>query len=474
MSYEKTVWATDDVITAEKLNKTEAGVAEAHAAVEANAAADAEQQAAIEANTAKVTEQQAILEANASLDAQQQEAIEANATKIAEQQAALEAQVAQGEAQQAAIAAQAEQVAQQQVDITAQAAKSAEQQVVIDANAAAIRRNATAVAANAATIATLNATVEALTSRLVALEDEALQVKNVVGATLVAETTAYGAEDQDLVVTAGEGVKLTAKTAFTGKTVALTASTIDADFGITVKASSNVVIKDVTLTGAQQKSSGNASVQVTTDGTVRISGVDFKKTTAYNAFEIWGEPKSVIVEDCNIDYVSNVGILVLGAAQGATLTFKNCTFTKVSNAVRWSNINGVDGVTINLVDCKFIETDPLDAYHGVVLLQEITTKPVKNGEVVDTEATWAAFRANNTFGPDKLTINFINCYNEGVAMVPVDLKTIVGSANQQQVIYLYVNALSGQVFDYAHFADCYPTINIQFDGSQLVEDGSIA
>ena len=144
--------------------------------------------------------------------------------------------------------------------------------------------------------------------------------------------------------------------------------------------------------------------------------------------------------------LSNNAISIFATEDGSVITISNCTFTKCSNPVRLSNATG-GKVTINLVNCEFTEWDDSNDWAGLLIMQDYTSKSVE------------AIQTNNLFGPDKVTINVINCTHAGKKItMPEDIATVCGTNDAAtQLFYVWSNEEGLVAYD----ADRYPVINIQ-------------
>ena len=76
-----------------------------------------------------------------------------------------------------------------------------------------------------------------------------------------------------------------------------------------------------------------------------------------------------------------------------------------------------------------------------------------------TSKSVEAIQANNLFGPDKVTINVINCTHAGEKIVaPANIADVCGTKNAAtQLFYIWSNEEGFVTYD----AERYPVINIQ-------------
>ena len=190
-----------------------------------------------------------------------------------------------------------------------------------------------------------------------------------------------------------------------------------------------VKISEFESTGTYPKSQGNAQVIITTDDYVEIRNSTFG-IDGYNAIEIGlnnAVPKSVIIDNCQFGgNLSNNAILVFGHQDNAIVKVSNCTFTKVSNALRISNRTNTKGTFI-FENCTFTEWDSNLDYAGAVICEDYSSKSVE------------AETANNLFAPEKIKIKFINCTGpDGNKMVGgTNPSEYCGSHDENQIMYVY-------------------------------------
>ena len=144
--------------------------------------------------------------------------------------------------------------------------------------------------------------------------------------------------------------------------------------------------------------------------------------------------------------LSNNAISIFATEDGSVITISNCTFTKCLNPIHLSNATG-GKVTINLVNCEFTEWDSSNDLAGILSMQDYTSKSVE------------AIQTNNLFGPDKVTINVINCTHAGEKIVaPANIADVCGTKNAAtQLFYIWSNEEGFVNYD----AERYPVINIQ-------------
>lgn len=299
------------------------------------------------------------------------------------------------------------------------------------------------------TCATLGGNLISVTDRLVALEAQLVALKQTDVATVTAAADLAQA-DKDLIITIAEPISGT--TTVEGKSIEVKELTTNNATTI-FKTEGDVTMKNLTTTGDLPKATANAQVRIVSGDYVRItdSAID---QTGYNAIEIGlgtgsgpMATKSITIDNMKFNStLSNNAILIFATEDGSVVTISNCTFKKCSNPVRLSNAKG-GKVTLNLVNCEFTEWDSNDMWAGIVIMQDYTSGSVE------------AIQANNLFGPDKVTINLINCTHAGKKItMPEDIATVCGTNDAAtQLFYVWSNEEGLVAYD----ADRYPVINIQ-------------
>lgn len=232
------------------------------------------------------------------------------------------------------------------------------------------------------------------------------------------------------------------------------AKSIEAD-GITVDSArvnltsdGKVTLKNVNVTGSYSTGS-QAQVRIYPDDYVEIRDCNFG-AGGYNAVEIGLDangstraPKSVIIDNCTFGgTLKNNAILVFAHQDDAIIKVSNCTFTKVSNALRISNRTNTKGTFI-FENCTFNEWDSNLAYAGAVICEDYSSKSV------------AAEAENNLFAPEKIKIKFINCTGpDGNVMVGgPDPSVYCGSNDENQIMYVYNDYGYGLAYDPARYPE---------------------
>lgn len=158
--------------------------------------------------------------------------------------------------------------------------------------------------------------------------------------------------------------------------------------------------------------------------------------------------KNVIVENCQFTgRLTNNAISVYNNTENATITLKNCYFKECSNVLRVCN-QAKGKLTINLINCIVDQwaTEGV-GFNGFMLLEDL----IKTDDDI-------------RFGPDLVTINFIDCYypdNEhidpelrGKKIMPENVKDICfykvdgdidPEQQSRQVVYVYKHGLNKNI-----------------------------
>ena len=291
------------------------------------------------------------------------------------------------------------------------------------------------------TCATLGGDLISVTDRLVALEAQLVALKQTDVAAVTAAADLVQA-DKDLIITIAEPISGT--TTVEGKSIEIKQLTTN-NATTVFKTQGDVTMKNLTTTGDLPKATANAQIRIVSGDYIRITNSTIDQT-GYNAIEI-GLAKSITIDSVVFNStLSNNAILIFATEDGSVVTISNCTFKKCSNPVRLSNAKG-GKVTLNLVNCEFTEWDSDNLWAGIVIMQDYTSGSAE------------AVQANNLFGPDKVTINLINCTHVGKKItMPEDIATVCGTNDAAtQLFYVWSNEEGLVAYD----ADRYPVINIQ-------------
>lgn len=298
-------------------------------------------------------------------------------------------------------------------------------------------------------VASAEGNVISISDRLASLEAQIVSLKQT-DVAAVTSSADLAQADKDLIITIAEPI--TGTTTVEGKSIEvkqLTTSNATTVF----KTEGDVTMKNLTTTGDLPKATANAQIRIVSGDYVRVtdSAID---QTGYNAIEIGlgtgsgpSATKSIVIDNVKFNSaLTNNAISIFATEDGSVITISNCTFTKCSNPVRLSNATG-GKVTINLVNCEFTEWDSSNDWAGLLIMQDYTSKSVE------------AIQANNLFGPDKVTINVINCTHAGEKIVaPANIADVCGTKNAStQLFYIWSNEEGFVAYD----AERYPVINIQ-------------
>ena len=299
------------------------------------------------------------------------------------------------------------------------------------------------------TCATLGGDLISVTDRLVALEAQLVALKQTDVAAVTAAADLVQA-DKDLIITIAEPISGT--TTVEGKSIEIKQLTTN-NATTVFKTQGDVTMKNLTTTGDLPKATANAQIRIVSGDYIRITNCAIDQT-GYNAIEIGlgtgsgpMPTKSITIDSVVFNStLSNNAILIFATEDGSVVTISNCTFKKCSNPVRLSNAKG-GKVTLNLVNCEFTEWDSDNLWAGIVIMQDYTSGSIDK------------IRENNLFGPDKVTINLINCTHAGKKItMPEDIATVCGTNNAAtQLFYVWSNEEGLVAYD----ADRYPVINIQ-------------
>lgn len=299
------------------------------------------------------------------------------------------------------------------------------------------------------TCATLGGDLISVTDRLVALEAQLVALKQTDVAAVTAAADLVQA-DKDLIITIAEPISGT--TTVEGKSIEVKQLTTN-NATTVFKTQGDVTMKNLTTTGDLPKATANAQIRIVSGDYIRITNSAIDQT-GYNAIEIGlgtgsgpMPTKSITIDSVVFNStLSNNAILIFATEDGSVVTISNCTFKKCSNPVRLSNAKG-GKVTLNLVNCEFTEWDSDNLWAGIVIMQDYTSGSAE------------AVQANNLFGPDKVTINLINCTHAGKKItMPEDIATVCGTNDAAtQLFYVWSNEEGLVAYD----ADRYPVINIQ-------------
>lgn len=242
-------------------------------------------------------------------------------------------------------------------------------------------------------------------------------------------------------------------------TLSLTAKSVNVsgDMGLAllkVNAEGDVNLTNLTNAGTVTAQK-NICYQIETAGNVSFKECTFNQTGGYNGMNISNNTSdtklvgNVTIENVNwTGKLSNNCICVYNNAENAVLTVKGCHMADVSNAIRLSNNSNVP-MTVNVENCTF-DKWATGEYAGMIILQDY----------VSDSTDW---QTNARFSPAKLTINIKNCTGPNGPIQPVeDLHTVIGSGDENQLLYMYVDK-GGGLISYTGNESLFPTLNIVYD-----------
>lgn len=231
-------------------------------------------------------------------------------------------------------------------------------------------------------------------------------------------------EERVVLVTSGHNAQTTSV-----KAKAIFSDGLSIESGrVLLHAAESVDLKNVTTSGDLAKSVSNAAWSINTSGSVNfVSSV--LEQTGYNAIEIGLDntaAREINIKDVDFESkLSNNAILVFDTQDYAVVNIENCHFVDCSNAIRISNRSNVH-VTVNIKNCTIDKWDSNNEFAGMVILEDYTSKSAEESKTADR------------FNADKVTINIINCNGpQGKITAPEDMSTIIGSQDQNQLIYVY-------------------------------------
>ena len=215
-------------------------------------------------------------------------------------------------------------------------------------------------------------------------------------------------------------------------------STLSNNARINVKAD-NVEFNSFNVSGDFPRTNGNAVISINEAEYITFKNMTFDSSNIYNGIEIGLSsksklPKNILFENCKFTgSFSNNAILIFGTQDDAVITLSNCTFEKVSNALRLSNKSNAKNITVNIINCNVGQWDTTAPWQGFLICQDYTSK---SSEEVDS---------NNLFGNGKINVNFSNLVYKDKKVIVDDLATVCGTADENQIIYLYA-----QIKDESH------------------------
>ena len=234
-----------------------------------------------------------------------------------------------------------------------------------------------------------------------------------------------------------------------GKSIELNNVSITNDARLKLNAN-DIEIRDLNLNGDFPKVNGNSVIQINNAEFILFKDMVFDSNNIYNGIEIGlsktatQQAKNIIFENCKFKgEFANNAILIFATESNSVITLNNCHFDKVSNALRISNKTNSKNVVININNCTIDGWDSNPEYQGFIIFEDYTNK---TEEDVNT---------NNLFAPEKIKVNINNLVYQGKKLVPTDMASVCGTANKNQIIYVYADAIGLIAYD----LNKYPNIN---------------
>lgn len=234
-----------------------------------------------------------------------------------------------------------------------------------------------------------------------------------------------------------------------GKSIELNNVSITNDARLKLNAN-DIEIRDLNLNGDFPKANGNSVIQINNAEFILFKDMVFDSNNVYNGIEIGlsktatQHVKNIIFENCKFKgEFANNAILIFATENNSVITLNNCHFDKVSNALRISNKTNSKNVVININNCTIDGWDSNPEYQGFIIFEDYTNK---TEEDVNT---------NNLFAPEKIKVNINNLVYQGKKLAPTDMASVCGTANKNQIIYVYADAIGLIAYD----LNKYPNIN---------------
>ena len=234
-----------------------------------------------------------------------------------------------------------------------------------------------------------------------------------------------------------------------GKSIELNNVSITNDARLKLNAN-DIEIRDLNLNGDFPKANGNSVIQINNAEFILFKDMVFDSNNVYNGIEIGlsktatQQAKNIIFENCKFKgEFANNAILIFATENNSVITLNNSHFDKVSNALRISNKTNSKNVVININNCTIDGWDSNPEYQGFIIFEDYTNK---TEEDVNT---------NNLFAPEKIKVNINNLVYQGKKLAPTDMASVCGTANKNQIIYVYADAIGLIAYD----LNKYPNIN---------------
>ena len=215
------------------------------------------------------------------------------------------------------------------------------------------------------------------------------------------------------------------------KNIVLNDSTLSNNARLKVN-SNNIEVNNLNISGNFPKENGNSVISLNDADYVVFKDMIFNSNNVYNGVEIGLNseklPKNILFENCKFEGTfSNNAILVFGTQNDATITLSNCTFDKLSNALRLSNKSNASGVTVNIINCSVNQWEETNKEYGGFLICEDYTSDASS---VDS---------NNLFGNGKIRVNFMNLTHKGEKVIYSNASRCCGTKDENQVVYVYAD-----------------------------------
>lgn len=278
-----------------------------------------------------------------------------------------------------------------------------------------------------------------------------LQSANIV---IEAPAASVSKPDAAVVIDGTNSEPLTQATTVSGKRITMknvAVSMEDESFKkavLTAKASEgNVSLSGVKLEGAI---ADKATVQgiIESNGEVLIKDCVFGMK-GYNNINIGNSslPSKITIENCDFSApMTNNAISVYKTVDGCVIDVKNCVFHDCSNALRLFNMNNVN-VTLNVENCTFKKWEEArPEYAGALILEDASSKSAEAEE------------ANNLFAPEKVKVNFINCFGPHGKLEAKDISKVAGTKDEKQILYVYYHVQKDIPFG---DGSKYPTVSFK-------------
>ena len=281
-----------------------------------------------------------------------------------------------------------------------------------------------------------------------------LQSANIV---IEAPAASVSKPDDAVVIDGTNSEPLTQATTVSGKRVTMKNVTVAVnnesfeDAVITASASEgNVSLSGVKLEGA-------IATKDTVQGVIESNGEILIKDCVfgmkgYNNINIGSDkskhlPSKITIENCNFTApMTNNAISVYKTVDGCVIDVKNCVFHDCSNALRLFNMNNVN-VTLNVENCTFKKWEEArPQWAGALILEDASSKSAKAEE------------ANNLFAPEKVKVNFINCFGPHGKLEAKDISKVAGTKDEKQILYVYYHVQKDIPFG---DGSKYPTVSFK-------------